>query len=386
MNNKVILVGANNYNGLGLVRSFGRNNIKPYGIIVGEDVKHGYVEKSKYWEYVWHVDHAEDVIPCLIEYFSEENQKPVVISYVDKVTQLIDHQYDTLCKLFILPSFNQLSNRIKELSSKKSQEEFARMHGIKMLDTKIISFPSDNLCDECLKFPIILKPVAGGEGDKHDIKICTNEESYINALKYFQDSGYLRILRQPYMRERKEYVVFGSISAEKNFVSYTVIENIRQWPNGFGVGCFSRYIVNGRVVEFAESILHKLCELGYDSPIDIEIFEDRNGDLYVNEFNWRVGGRNFTSLDTHVYSVVYWYMLKTDTQANIKENIINTKEGFSMKETEDFKNVVTRRVKILQWLRDIFRTSSFAVYDIQDYKPMLFYVIDFLKRIINKNI
>lgn len=32
--NKVILIGGSHHNGLGLVRSFGVNGIRPYGIIV----------------------------------------------------------------------------------------------------------------------------------------------------------------------------------------------------------------------------------------------------------------------------------------------------------------------------------------------------------------
>ena len=48
--NKVILIGGDHHNGLGLARSFGINGIKPYGIIVTGRNKHSFISKSKYWE------------------------------------------------------------------------------------------------------------------------------------------------------------------------------------------------------------------------------------------------------------------------------------------------------------------------------------------------
>lgn len=384
--NKVILIGASNYNGLGLVRSFGKQGIKPYGIIVGRDAREGYLGKSKYWEEYWYVDDAEDAIPCLLKHFGNESMKPVVISYVDKVTQLLDVQYNKLSRSFILPSINHQEGEIAKLASKEEQTRIALSFGGQMLETTIVDIVADKKYETPCFYPVILKPVAGGEGDKHDITICRNESEYIKALERISDKGYTRILRQPYLENRTEYVVLGAISTENEFSSYTILKNIRQWPSQFGVGCFSEYITelsDIKVCNFVKKIISGLEKMGYDSPIDFEMFEDAQGNYYINEFNWRVSGRNFTSIDTGIDSVVWWYKIKTG-QSIDKQVYINQKQGYTMKETEDIKNVLFGKIKIKKWVADLKQTSSFSLWDSADLKPVLFQYVKLIKMFLTR--
>ena len=70
--NKVILIGGNNHSGLGVVRSFGVNGIKPYGIIVTKEKNENqFVQKSKYWKQVWQVATEEDAIRLLMNEFEQ---------------------------------------------------------------------------------------------------------------------------------------------------------------------------------------------------------------------------------------------------------------------------------------------------------------------------
>lgn len=46
----VIIIGGNHHNPLGVVRSFGVNGIRPYGIIVTGQNKSSFVTKSRYWK------------------------------------------------------------------------------------------------------------------------------------------------------------------------------------------------------------------------------------------------------------------------------------------------------------------------------------------------
>ena len=49
MNNKVLIIGADHHNTLGLVESLGQRGIKSYVLIVAE-VKKSFVLKSKYYQ------------------------------------------------------------------------------------------------------------------------------------------------------------------------------------------------------------------------------------------------------------------------------------------------------------------------------------------------
>jgi predicted ATP-grasp superfamily ATP-dependent carboligase len=76
--NDVVLIGGNHHNGLGLVRSFGINGIKAYGIIVGEDAEMSFCRKSKYWKQTWAVKTEEEALVLLKKEFSNKKLKPVV--------------------------------------------------------------------------------------------------------------------------------------------------------------------------------------------------------------------------------------------------------------------------------------------------------------------
>lgn len=90
LKNKVILIGGNHHNGLGLARSFGVNGIKPYGIIVGEGAEHGFVRKSKYWAKTWVIKSDDEIVEFLLNAFQNEKEKPVVIPYSDGAAEEIE--------------------------------------------------------------------------------------------------------------------------------------------------------------------------------------------------------------------------------------------------------------------------------------------------------
>lgn len=383
MTNKIIIIGSNNYNELGLVRSFGVNGIRPYGIIIGkeQDRKRNFLLKSKYWADTWLVETGEEAISFLLNKFREEKVKPVVITPVDTIMQKMDLMYDELSKYFIFQSMNQKEGRLARLASKKQQSEFANYLGYQMLESEVIQLPFD--AEYPKKYPVILKPVAGGEGHKDDITVCYQEEEYKKAIGFFEKNGYDRILCQEYLKDRKEYVVVGALSPKNAFSSYTVIENIRQWPTTYGVGCFSRYITNKGILNYVDNLFKKLQREGYDGPIDIELFEDESGEIYINEFNWRSSGRNFIALDTGVYSNVWWYMLKND-QCIDGKSFVNYREGYTMNEVNDFRNVISKQMKLKDWLKDRKKTSSYALWYKSDIRPVFYPYGWLLKKIMTK--
>lgn len=102
--NKIILIGGNHHNGLGLVRSFGVNGIKPLGIIIGNNKKNSFVTKSRYWEKTWVFSSEKEAISFLLGNFKQEIEKPVIIPWSDSAAAEIDNNLDALMPFFIVPS------------------------------------------------------------------------------------------------------------------------------------------------------------------------------------------------------------------------------------------------------------------------------------------
>lgn len=371
--NKVVLIGESHHNGLGLVRTFGINGIKPYGIIIGKNSEKSFLHKSKYWKKTWSVLNEEDAVQILTKEFGNEKKKPVVIPWSDGMAELLDKKLNDLSTQFILPSLSNEQGAIVNLMDKQKQVEFAATHGIKMLETQVLE---DFSKKETIKisYPRILKPVASIEGVKNDIVICENEDEFEKALQRLKEIGYKRILIQNYLKERKEYLLTGAVT--NKLKSFSIALNIRQWPIGMGSGSYSELEVAKSIILYGNKMLELLQQIGFNGLIDIEIFCDKDNNFFINEFNWRSSGRNFVSLYTEVYSA-YQYYCSVIGQP-VRGKCVNDKKGFAMNEATDLRHVVYGNLSLREWLHCVCKTKSYALWYAKDLKPTLmqyFYLV-----------
>lgn len=379
---KMIIIGSsNNFNELGLVRSFGVNGITPYGIIIckKKQWKHDWLHLSRYWKKCYRVDSGKEAIDFLIKHFSDEKEKPCVTTPVDYIVQMIDENYGKLSSRFIFQNINNKEGEIIYYSNKLEQAELTRSLGFDSLSSEIIIL---NEFDENKKidFPIILKPAACGEGSKDDIVICRNMSDMTTAIDVLKKKNYRRILCQKYLENRTEILAYGAVSKKFDLVSYTVLKNIRQWPESYGVGSYGTLILDQHIQEFVNKFYHAIMQFGYDGPLDTEIFKDNDtGNLYVSEYNWRSGGRNYTSLGTGVYSIVLWYLLHNNIDIS-KYEIINKASGYTMTESTDFNHVINGKITLKQWKKEFKNAMAHALIFKGDIIPAIIPVVSTIKK------
>lgn len=361
--NKVILLGGNHHNGLGLVRSFGRHGIKPYGIIIGNGSEDSFVAKSKFWKKTWSVKTEEDALRIILDSFANETPRPVIIPWSDGAAKIVDTNYDRLSKHFIVPSINNLQGEIFRLMNKEEQILFASSNSLRMLPSKIYK-----TCEEknpMIKFPVILKPVTSVEGKKSDMSICFDIDNFRKSINELKAKGFERILVQKYLDTKTEYLLTGSISDRR--YSFSLARNIRQWPPNFGTFSFSETETEDYMKNFCCDVLDRIAKAGYRGPIDIEIFKDGNDELYINEFNWRSSGRNFISKHTHVESAYMYYC--DIVGIDYRDKLFNDISMCIMNEITDIKHVFRKELSFWRWLLDLKKTRSFAVWDLRDPRP-----------------
>lgn len=385
-NRKIIIIGSsNNFNELGLVRSFGVNGIKPYGIIIcnRKQWKRDWLHFSKYWKKCYRVDSGKNAIDFLATHFSKEKKKPCVVTPVDYIAQMIDDKYEILSQMFVLQSFNSEEGKLIYYSNKLRQAELTKELGFDSLSSQIIYLKDFNPKRE-IDFPIILKPAACGEGSKDDITICNNLSEMLEAISILKEKKYKRILCQKYLKNRTEIVAYGAVSKKYNLVSYTILKNIRQWPESYGVGSYGVLVLDKHIQEFVNSFYHAIMEFGYDGPLDTDIFIDNDtGKIYISEYNWRPGGRNYTSLGTKVYSIVLWYMLYNN------ENIVNFKRindtiGYTMNDFTDFNYVINGKISFKQWKKEFNESIAHALFYKKDFIPAIIPIISIIKKTVKK--
>lgn len=382
LKNKVILIGGNHHNGLGLARSFGVNGIKPYGIIVGEGAEHGFVRKSKYWAKTWVINSDDKIVEFLLSTFQDEKEKPVVIPYSDGAAEEIDLNLNRLKKYFLLPSIGGQQGKIAELMDKQKQVEFAQTYGIPMAKSCVVDL-SDIRLPEDMIYPCIVKPVVSAEGEKSDIRKCDTETQTVEYLQKLRQKGYHRFLVQEYLNYDTEYLMVGSINGQNQ--CWVNSKKIRVWPVVGGSSSCLQVTNQKNVSDFFESVRAAFHQIAYDGLYDVDVLQV-NGKLFLNEVNWRNSGTIYSVLGSNVYYPVNWCYWKTENRS--PENLIQTcldDTVYTIDESLDLRHVICRNITLKQWFRDKKKSKAFALWYTPDMRPAIAQYFHLLKELIKRH-
>lgn len=380
--NKVILIGGNHHNGLGLARSFGVNGIKPYGVIVGEGAEHGFVRKSKYWAKTWVIKSDDEIVEFLLSIFRDEKEKPVVIPYSDGAAEEIDLNLDRLKEYFLLPSIGGQQGKIAELMDKQKQVEFAQTYGIPMAKSCVVDL-SDIRLPEDMIYPCIVKPVVSAEGEKSDIRKCDTETQTVAYLQGLRKKGYHRFLVQEYLNYDTEYLMVGSISGQNQ--CWVNSKKIRVWPVVGGSSSCLQVTNQKNVSEFFESVRSAFQQIAYDGLYDVDVLQV-NGKLFLNEVNWRNSGTIYSVLGSKVYYPVNWYYWKTGNQP--PKNFLQTcldDTVYTIDESLDLRHVACGNITLRQWLSNRKKAKAFALWYSKDPRPTVAQYFHLLKELIKRH-
>lgn len=365
--NKVILIGGNHHNGLGLVRSFGINHIYPYGIIIGEGSKNSFVRYSKFWKKTWALDDKDKIVDFLLNTFGNEKERPVIIPWSDTAAEVIDENINKLNSSFIVPSINGEQSSIVQLMDKSKQVDFANKFGIPMANSYVVELPCHNL-PEGIHYPCIIKPVVSTEGLKTDIRVFNNQAELLDYFSRLTEIGYKRILVQDFINYDYEVGFIGSCSSNP---AYLINKKVRIWPRVGGSNSFVQRDNNILVQDMCNTILNALISIGYSGMFDVELLclQDK---VYLNEINWRSSGNSFFSLGSEVFYAVIWYYSVIGYEVPNGMKRTNEDESFyAMNESTDLRHVIYGNLSVFQWNRDRKRCKCFALWYWNDLKPTI---------------
>lgn len=379
--NKVILIGGNHHNILGLVRSFGVKGIQPYGIIVGKDAEKSFARKSKYWTKTWTVEKDEELVDFLIAHFSRDEKKPVIICASDLSAEVIDLHYDMLKEYFLLPSIAETQGKIAELMDKQKQVELAPKYGIPMAKSCVVDLEDIHLSDDII-YPCIVKPLVSAEGKKSDIHKCDTKEQVLLYLKGLKKLGYSRLLIQEFLEFESEYVMVGALS-QTNCCWFNS-KKIRMWPAAGGSSSYLQITDEKDIQDFYDKIRNVLMQIGYDGIFDVEAL--RVGEkIYLNEINWRNSGTIYSVFGTKIYYPVEWYSWKTGCSILGKPNMsCDDTEIYTMDESLDLRHVACGNISLRQWMKDKRCAKSFAIWNSMDFKPAIIEYLHLIKEFVRR--
>lgn len=369
LQNKVIVIGGNHHNGLGVIRSLGERGAKVY-LIVNTTSK-SFISKSKYIINSWGIEEEEGILEILLKEFNNEQFKPIIIPTADFAANLIDKNFNKLKEKYILPNAEEKEGQIACLMNKSIMNKIASDSGLKVpkywsvnLDGEADILPKD------MMYPCIVKPLLSVEGKRQDIVICHHKKELISKLKYMS-KDYKRVLIQQYIEKKGELGILGCVTQRgKEIIAPGIIKKYREYPLNSGSSSYASVYNNPEDYLEQKPIYNFLKNLRYTGIFDMEFLYDKK-DIYFIEINFRNGGNGYSLTKAGINIIYLWCLEAAEIDITSESRVISEKTNFMM-DTRDFRHVINGDLSIGKWIRDLLNTKAFLVFNFKDMKPFIF--------------
>lgn len=363
MKNKVIIIGNDHVNTLGVIRTFGENGIYTYLIIVSSSNNIS-VNKSKYIKKTWRCNSEEEAMLTLLSEFGDEDYKPIIITTTDGVALVLDENYDKLKNKFIISSINDCSKKISKYMDKYKQFKLASDNGVNVAKTNIVDLNEKIIYN----YPCILKPIISAKGKKDDIKICNSEEELNKACQELKKLNYDKVLSQELLSYDYEIDIAG-FAYNGNVCIPGYIKKERIWPAKRGSTTYGMVNNINDISQIVDDLKKILKKINYNGVFDIDVFimkdYSKTKNYYLNEINFRNGALSYAY--GKAYICYYWYL------SNMKEEYIPspsiTESYYFIDDQADLHNIIDRVITYHKYRLDKKNSNILLEYNQLDLKP-----------------
>lgn len=367
MDIQYLIIGGDNYNTLGMIRTLGEANITVRAIII----KGRFVcaSKSKYLKKLALVDSIEDGYNKLLKLSKtmESGKKVVLLVEGDALTTYLDGKYEILKNYYI---YNHAKGNLAKYMEKHTQVELAERCGLKVMKTYTVNvgeIPNE------IEYPVITKATSSLIDDwKAEVYICNNEKELRNAFSKIKSK---KIVLQQFVEKANEYVLDG----------YSINGGTEQF---IGIASNYNYLIPG---EYAYSLTARnfkdnnnllpkitkfMAEIGYEGIYEFEFLIGKDGNYYFLENNLRNSGWSYASTVAGMPLPLLWAKATLNGYIDLNDTVIIKENFVFIDDVNDFKaRVVGKRMSLFKWLREYFSADCRLTLGRKDVCPMFFYIM-----------
>ena len=293
---KFIILGDGHFNTLGMVRSLGEVGIRPDVVLV--DHNRIIVGASKYVQNLHDADSIEDGLEYIISTYSQDKDKPFLLTGSDKIIAVIDRNYNRLIDKFYF--FNAgVEGRINWLLSKKEQNLLAESCGFNVPvfeEVKIGDKPT------IVPYPLITKAIDSTvENWKSQVFVCHDEHEL--ALAYSQLKGE-RILLQQFI-DKKNETGFNAFTANGGNETYLPMQLTYYDTTKTSFGN-SIYFFEPKDADLCKRIKKLMKKTQYSGIFSVDLLIGKDERIYFLEVNFRNSAWSYPSTCAGVNLPVLW--------------------------------------------------------------------------------
>lgn len=355
--NKVIVIGGDHHNTLGVIRGLGERGVRSDLVLVTSSSM-SFVEASKYVERWWKIDNDGLIVDLLLKEFRNEVERSVIICCSDSSSSIIDSNRNQLLSFFILPGAEE-QGHITHLMNKKNMSNLAIKVGFKIPQT---CYGAEIDCKPNVPLPCIIKPIVSARGSKTDINVC---HKWQDVIDYVDAIGRNNVQIQHFIDKDFEYQLIGC--STKNEVIIPGVSRILRPCKGSNTS-FLHYMPLQDGFCDIEKCKEFVRRTGYHGLFSMEFLRDKNGCDYFMEINFRNDGNAICVTAAGVSLPYIWY-LDCIGEDYSQEKSNKVESVYIMPDMAELKLLVTGQISLKEYISDLRKTNRFMEFDKKDKKP-----------------
>ena len=371
-NHKFIILGDGHFNTLGMIRSLGEYGISPDLVLV--DYNRLIVGSSKYVNNIYDAKSIEDGLEYIISTYTQEKEKPFLLTGSDRIISVIDNNYNRLIDNFYFFNTGK-EGRINRLLSKKEQNLLAESCGF-----NVPLFEEVRIGDKpkIVPYPLITKAIDSTiENWKGQVFVCQNEKELETA--YSQLTGE-RILLQQYI-DKKNETGFNAVAVNAGEEVYLPLQltYFNTTKTSFGN---SIYLFEPKDEVLGEMIKEFMKKTQYSGIFSIDFLIGKDEKIYFLEVNFRNSAWSFSYTSAGVNLPVIWAQSVLNKRLDVENVRIKKLPYSSIVDTEELSLALHAGFgQIIKSIKQIMKSNSCVIWNWGDPGPFWSVVKNYIKRL-----
>lgn len=361
--NKVIILGNDHTNTVGLVQSFGRKKITVIAVVWG--VKTGIVKKSRYLSGFYSAPDVDKCIEIIALNFANSNDSYLIIPGCDLAAIKLEANRDKLPSN-ILYQYVKGIYKVNELENKELQVKIASNSGFETPWSYKINSLSQ--IPNNIEYPCLIKPLASYQGSKADLLVCENIGDLRRNLKLVL-SRTPEVLLQKYIRKDNEFTIIGcGLKDGRVFIPF-ICQKLEIYPPKVGLESVIETIDFPPGIK--EACIQYICSIGYCGLFSIELMHsEEDSKYYFTECNLRNDGDNGFVLHAGCNVAFVHY---ADMFGDLSDDMLQKEceKNIYIWDMHHFLSLLHRTISLKQWISDIKRSKGFLMYFPEDPGPFI---------------
>ncbi len=385
MKDKIVIIGGDHHNTLGLVRSYGIKGIKADVILIGPTVD-GFVLKSKYVGEGFRVQSPQEAVDCLINHYGNDDGIVVVQTSSDEAGAALDDAIE------IIPSRIKIPNakgRLSYLMNKDNMCQVAKSVELNVPQYTLVH-PAEivDKVDGGIIYPCITKAISSLDGGKSDTTICHSAHELIAFLK--KGHRCPNVIVEQFIEKEIEFQFFGlSLNGGEDII---IPGHSHIHRPGIQNEYYFPYIENDE--SFADTLSKAkdfIKKAKYSGLFSVEFLRGKDGKDYFLEMNFRNDGNAICVTDAGFNLPYVWYLYQTggDYQSELSKSQFKAIEFCP--DVIYFYHMMNGELSFKEWYHTTKRSNSFTMFYKGDNKPFWYnmkanvrgFASSIVKRILN---